>query len=61
MKIKLTKPWKNHPAGTVLESVSDSILKDLKKLGVLEEDKPRRELAKERKLAKVTKEKEEKK
>ena len=36
MEVTLTKQWKNHPAGTVLESVSDGVMKDLKELGVVD-------------------------
>jgi len=35
VEVKLIKKWKNHPAGTVIESVSDGVLKDLKRLGVI--------------------------
>ncbi len=36
MEVTLKKAWKNHPAGTVLESVSSGVMKDLKALGVLD-------------------------
>jgi hypothetical protein len=36
VEVKLKKPWKNHPAGTVIESVSDGVMSDLRKLGVLD-------------------------
>lgn len=36
MEVRLKKAWRNHPAGTLLESVSDGVMKDLKKLGVLD-------------------------
>ncbi len=41
MRITLKKAWKNHPAGTVLESVSDGIMKELKALGVLDAGRKR--------------------
>lgn len=41
MEIILKKKWKNHPAGTVLESVSDGVMKELKELGVLEKGRKR--------------------
>lgn len=36
MNVKLKKPWKNHPKGTVLTNVSSDILTELVKLGVVE-------------------------
>ncbi len=36
MDVKLKKAWKNHPAGTVITSVSSGVMKDLKALGVLD-------------------------
>ena len=36
MDVTLRKKWKNHPAGTVLTSVSSGVMKDLKVLGVLD-------------------------
>jgi len=41
VEVKLIKAWKNHPAGTVIESVSDGVLKDLKRLGVIKTGRKR--------------------
>ena len=36
MEVTLIKPWLNHPAGTIIKSVSPAILKELKELGAVE-------------------------
>ncbi len=41
MDVKLKKAWKNHPAGTVITSVSSGVMKDLKALGVLDSGRKR--------------------
>lgn len=41
MGVTLKKAWKNHPAGTVLESVSDGVMSDLRKLGVIDTGRKR--------------------
>ncbi len=41
MEVILKKKWKNHPAGTMLKSVSPGVMKDLKALGVLDVERKR--------------------
>jgi len=36
-KAKLIKPWKNHPAGTVLENLSGRVYRDLMLMGVIKD------------------------
>lgn len=53
MELKLAKRWKNHPAGTILTSVSDDIVKELKKLKVLETAAKKPSIKKEEKTKSV--------
>ena len=45
-KMKLTKPWQNHPKGTVLESVSPGVETELVKGKFANKPEPKKKVAK---------------